>query len=95
MTPNRGFMEEMSSGCLCFVLHGSMPPRPPPPFQNCRVEWGAFPRESSSLGEGQLRRWQTDSLRESDGLRMEKMCDDLRRRRRGKAGESDKAGKPR
>lgn len=64
-------------------------------FQNCRAEWGALPRESACLGEGQLRRWQADSLRESDGLRIEKMCDDLRRRRRGKAGGSDKGGKPR
>lgn len=41
------------------------------------------PRDCSRMGEGQVRRWQTDALRESDGLRMAQMCDDLRRKRRG------------
>lgn len=33
------------------------------------------------MGEGHARRWQADALRESDGMRMARLCDDLRRRR--------------
>lgn len=41
------------------------------------------------MGEGQLRRWQTDSLRESDGLRMAQMCDELRRKRGGNVNSTN------
>ncbi|CAM9777974.1 unnamed protein product [Scytosiphon promiscuus] len=42
-------------------------------------------KECPRVGEerkGQTRRWQADALRESDGLRMAQMCEDLRRKRR-------------
>ncbi|CAM9403658.1 unnamed protein product [Ectocarpus sp. 6 AP-2014] len=48
------------------------------------VDWDNAPRDCSRMAEGQARRWQTDALRENDGLRIAKMCDDLRRKRRGK-----------
>ncbi|CAM9596141.1 unnamed protein product [Ectocarpus sp. 4 AP-2014] len=48
------------------------------------ADWDNAPRDCARMAEGQARRWQTDALRESDGLRIGKMCDDLRRKRRGK-----------
>ncbi|CAM9687380.1 unnamed protein product [Ectocarpus sp. 12 AP-2014] len=52
-------------------------------------DWDNAPRDCSRMAEGQGRRWQTDTLRENDGLRMAKMCDDLRRKRRGKQPQQE------
>ncbi|CAM9300693.1 unnamed protein product [Ectocarpus sp. 12 AP-2014] len=53
------------------------------------ADWDNAPRDCSRMGEGQARRWQTDALRENDGLRIAKMCDDLRRKRRGKQPQQE------
>lgn len=41
------------------------------------------------MGEGHARRWQADALRESDGMRMARLCDDLRRKRRDHESSSN------
>ncbi|CAN0215793.1 unnamed protein product [Ectocarpus fasciculatus] len=53
------------------------------------ADWDNAPRDCSRMAEGQARRWQTDALRENDGLRIAKMCDDLRRKRRGKQPQQE------
>ncbi|CAM9547483.1 unnamed protein product [Ectocarpus sp. 13 AM-2016] len=58
-------------------------------LQGSFADWDNAIRDCSRMAEGQARRWQTDALRENDGLRIAKMCDDLRRKRRGKQPQQE------